>query len=197
MPVMSVVEQAFCRSAAWECAARRTVLPWALDGHELAGDVLEIGGGAGAMADGVARTRPDVRLTVTDLDEAMVHDARARLADHAQVTVEQADTTALPFADGSFDAVTSYLMLHHVIDWQDALTEVARVLRPGGVFLGYDLADTRLTRLIHTADGSPHRMIAPEELRDGLAMAGLADVGVRASCAAHLVRFHARKPTPK
>jgi hypothetical protein len=34
MPVMSSIESAFCRSAAWELFARRTVLPLALDGHQ-------------------------------------------------------------------------------------------------------------------------------------------------------------------
>lgn len=78
MPVMSSIESAFCRSAAWELFARRTVLPVALDGHQLTGDVLEIGGGVGAMADGVARRFPTARLTVTDIDDAdMVVAARA------------------------------------------------------------------------------------------------------------------------
>lgn len=79
MPVMSGVESAFCRSAPWRSFARGRVLPWALDGLRLCGDVLEIGGGSGAMADGVARTFPAVRLTVTDVDEAMVAGARACL----------------------------------------------------------------------------------------------------------------------
>lgn len=79
MPVMSAIEGAFCRSGPWRSFARRSVLPWALDGHRLAGDVLEIGGGSGAMAAGVARDYPDVRLTVTDVDEAMVASARERL----------------------------------------------------------------------------------------------------------------------
>jgi ubiquinone/menaquinone biosynthesis C-methylase UbiE len=53
-------------------------------------------------------------------------------------------------------------MLHHVIDWPAALDEVARVLRPGGVFVGYDLTNTMLARLIHQADRSPYRLLAVE-----------------------------------
>jgi len=104
---MSVIEGAFCRSAAWGSFARRRVLPWALDGHLLSGDVLEIGGGSGAMAAGVARSFPDVRLTVTDVDTAMVDSARSRLSSYTNVSVEVADVTALPFAGACFDAVTS------------------------------------------------------------------------------------------
>lgn len=193
MPVMSAVESAFCRSAPWRSFARRRVLPWTLDGLRLSGDVLEIGGGSGAMADGVARMFPDVRLTVTDVDDSMVAGASIRLAKHQNVVAERADVTALPYAAGSFDVVTSYLMLHHVINWLDALSEEARVLRPGGMFVGYDLTDTRAARFIHRVDGSPHLIIAPEELRDGLAVARFTDIAVTAAASAHLMRFRGTK----
>lgn len=196
MPVMSAIEGAFCRSRPWRAFARRSVLPWALGGHALTGDVLEIGGGSGAMAAGVARTFPEVKLTVIDVDEAMVCAAQARLARCPNVeVVARADVTGLPFEPGRFDTVTSYLMLHHVIDWVDALAEVARVLRPGGTFIGYDLTDTRLARAIHRADGSPHRIIAPDELADGLAVAGFTDISISTSWRHHLMRFHAHGPS--
>lgn len=194
MPVMSAIESAFCRSAPWRGFARRAVLPWVLGGFELAGDVLEIGGGSGAMAEGVVRAFPQVRLTVTDVDDGMVSAARERLAGRDNVCVEQADVTALPFQDSCFDAVTSYLMLHHVIAWREALSEATRVLRPGGVFIGYDLTDTRLARAVHRVDGSPHRMVASQEMRNGLLSAGLAKISVEPSAMKHLMRFRAEKP---
>jgi hypothetical protein len=63
MPVMSLVEQTFCRSAPWRAFARRAVLPWALSGTPLAGDVLELGAGSGAMAEGMLRSHPRISLT--------------------------------------------------------------------------------------------------------------------------------------
>lgn len=193
MPVMSTIESAFCRSAMWASFARRVVLPWALEGTQLSGDVLEIGAGSGAMADGMVRAFPEARVTVTDTDEAMVSTARARLAGRRNVVVEQADVTALPFEDSMFDVVTSYLMLHHVIDWQAALTEAARVLRPGGALLGYDLAATPVARLIHRADRSPHRIVSATELRGGLTDAGLTGITVHPSVGGLLMRFRAVK----
>jgi 2-polyprenyl-3-methyl-5-hydroxy-6-metoxy-1,4-benzoquinol methylase len=99
MPVMSLVEKSFCRSAPWRAFARGRVLPWSLAGASLSGEVLEPGAGSGAY--------PDIRLTVTDVDQAMVETASHRLSCLAGVTVKQADVTALPFDDGSFDTVTS------------------------------------------------------------------------------------------
>lgn len=194
MPVMSAIEGAFCRSGPWRSFARRRVLPWALGGLDLHGDVLEIGGGSGAMAEGVAHTFPAARLTVTDIDDAMVDVASHRLRGCDNVRVESADVTALPYDADAFDIVTSYLMLHHVIDWIDALGEAARVLRPGGILVGYDLTDTALARLTHRLDGSPHRIIAPEELTDGLKIAGFHEISVSVSVRRHLMRFRATKP---
>lgn len=82
--------------------------------------------------------------------------ARNRLGTRTNVVaVEEADVTKLPFDDASFDAVTSYLMLHHVIDWEDALAEAHRVLKPGGLLAGYDLLDGPINRTIHRLDRSP------------------------------------------
>lgn len=194
MPVMSMIEGIFCRSTPWRAFAKRVVLPWALDGRALSGEVLEIGGGSGAMAAGLALAFPEARITVTDIDATMVEKARVRLVRFAGVTFEVADVTSLPFAGGRFDEVVSFLMLHHVIEWREALAEAFRVLEPGGALLGYDLTDTMLAGWVHKIDGSPHRIIAPGQLAEGLSTAGFAEIQVRPAVRAHLMRFHARKP---
>jgi len=166
MPEMSTIERGFCRSAAWRWFAREAVLPWALQREELHGDVLEIGGGSGAMAAELLRKFPDVRLSVTDYDEAMIETARGRLHQFGEtVTVRQADATQLPFDNASFDTVVSFIMLHHVIDWEAAIADAIRVLRPGGRLIGYDLLANRPMELLHRAEGSRHRMMRMDELR--------------------------------
>src|SRR5918994_644241 len=158
MPEMTPFEQGFCRSVPWRWFARQVVLPWALQGEELSGDILEIGSGSGAMAAELLRRFPDVRLTATDYDDSMVDVARDRLREFGErVDVKQADATQLPFPDESFDAVLSFIMLHHVIDWEKALAEAVRVLRPGGQLLGFDLLDSPVMHLFHRAERSPHR----------------------------------------
>ncbi len=60
-------------------------------------------------------------------------------------------------------------MLHHVIEWETALDEAFRVLRPDGILLGYDLHDTRTVEWIHRLDRSPHRLIKTDEVHPALA----------------------------
>jgi ubiquinone/menaquinone biosynthesis C-methylase UbiE len=164
---MSRFEQGFCRSAPWRWFAGNVALPWALQGAQLTGNVLEIGSGSGAMAAELVRLFPAVRLTATDYDASMVEAARDRLREFAdRVDVQRADATQLPFPDASFDAVVSFIMLHHVIDWEKALDEAVRVLRPNGRLLGFDLLAGRTVQLLHRAESSTERMMRWEELRE-------------------------------
>ncbi|WP_341358467.1 class I SAM-dependent methyltransferase [Georgenia sp. M64] len=110
-----------------------------MKGKTSGGDVLELGAGSGDMAAALLQRSPGVRLTLTDIDERMVATARNRFSKSPRSRVEQADSTALPFEDSSFDFVLSFLMLHHVVRWQAAVAEAARVLKPGGMLIGYDL----------------------------------------------------------
>ena len=194
MPVMSRLEQAFCRSAAWRGLSRRVAFPWAFRAGELTGDVLEIGAGSGAMAVELLDRYPAIRLVATDVDPAMRAATQRRLATHGdRVRVCAADATALPFAAASFDAVVSLLMLHHVIDWERAIDEAIRVLREGGVLVGYDLVDTRAARVVHRLDRSPHRLARPDQLRTRLADLPVEDPSVTPGLGGLVVRFWARR----
>ena len=194
MPVMSKVEQVWCRSLPWRAFTRRVVFPWAIGRDELRGDVLELGSGSGAMAVELLERYPTIRLTATDVDPAMRAAAAARLAPYgARADVREADATALPFADATFDAVVSFIMLHHVIDWEKAVAEIARVLRPGGVFTGYDLVASGPTRLLHRVDRSHSRPATAAGLRAELAAQPFTDVAVSGGLAGLVVRFAARR----
>ena len=190
MPIMSPIEGTFCRTHLWNVVAAKRMLPWALGDDPLVGSVLEIGGGAGAMAEATLADH-DVEMTITDLDPRMVAAARERLGSRA--TAEVADVTALPYAAGTYDTVASYLMLHHVLRWQAALPEAARVLKPGGRLRGYDLADTAAARWFHRVDRSPFLMVGPDDLRDHLESVGFQDVRIEQAAAGHLMRFSAQR----
>lgn len=125
-----------------------------------------------------------------DLDPRMTQAAAARLLEFPEAAAETGDATAMPFPDDSFDSVVSCLMLHHLIDWERAIAEVARVLRPGGIFVGYDLVRTPLASVFHRLDGSPHRLIAPTEFQAECARQGLT-VSLRSRLLGHVMRFSA------
>ncbi|MBN9118280.1 MAG: methyltransferase domain-containing protein [Planctomycetes bacterium] len=92
---------------------------------------LDYGCGHGMAA--VAMARAGATVTAFDLSPGYVNEARARAAANG-VSVEcvTADGEALPFADGTFDAVWGNAILHH-LDLTKAGRELKRVLKPGGV----------------------------------------------------------------
>lgn len=99
---------------------------------ELGGDCLDLGCGTGHLAAAILRRAPDAQVTGVDFSPAYVAHAQGR-ADIAAAEFQVGDACALPFADGSFDRVLSLLMLHFVPRAPDAVAEMRRVTRPGGI----------------------------------------------------------------
>ncbi|HAV23852.1 MAG: hypothetical protein A2X67_10190 [Ignavibacteria bacterium GWA2_55_11] len=93
--------------------------------------LLEIGCGLGT--DLVQFARGGAIVTGVDLTPASAELVRRRLALYGlSGTAQVADAERLPFADGSFDVVYSFGVLHHTPNTAKAVDEVYRVLRPGG-----------------------------------------------------------------
>ncbi len=88
-------------------------------------DLLEVGCGTGLLLEHFARFAKHARGI--DLSEGMLERARKRGLD-----VVQGSATALPFDDASFDVACSFKVLAHIPDIELALSEMARVVRPGG-----------------------------------------------------------------
>jgi ubiquinone/menaquinone biosynthesis C-methylase UbiE len=106
------------------------------------GEAVDLGCGPGYLAVEMAREAPELHVTGVDLSDEMLAEAEdyARRHDMDQaVSFRKGDVQQIPFADGSVDLVVSTLSLHHWGDPVAVLNEVARVLRPGGSFLIFDL----------------------------------------------------------
>ncbi|OBI17265.1 methyltransferase type 11 [Mycobacterium sp. E2327] len=190
MPAMSAFERAFCCGAVGRSGS--PLIARELHARRLGRDVLEIGSGAGSVARQALSKNPELAWVAMDIDPHMTRAAAARLRGFPNASTRTADATAMPFPDESFDSVVSCLMLHHIIDWERAVAEVARVLRPGGAFVGYDLVRTPLAALFHRLDGSPHRLIVPCDFRVECEKNGLA-VALRSGLLGHVMRFSASK----
>jgi ubiquinone/menaquinone biosynthesis C-methylase UbiE len=87
--------------------------------------VLEVGCGSGYYSEVLATLLPaGVQYTGIDYSDAMI--ARAR-AHYPSTAFEVADATRLPYADGAFDIVFNGVSLMHIVDYQGAIREAARV----------------------------------------------------------------------
>jgi ubiquinone/menaquinone biosynthesis C-methylase UbiE len=189
---MSRSERAICCGAVWRSSS--AAIARELRAQRLGRDVLEIGAGGGSVAKQMLSRDLELAWTAIDIDSHMTQAAAMRLREFPNASAKTADATALPFPDDSFDTVVSCLMLHHIIDWERAVAEVARVLRPGGTFLGYDLVRTPLASVFHRLDGSPHRLIVPGDFQAECARNGLT-ISLQSRLLGHVMRFVALKDT--
>lgn len=110
-----------------------------LTGLRPGGTVLDVAGGTGDLALGLAQQVGRSGLVVlTDINAAMLDAGRDRLIDGGavgNVLCAQADAEQLPFADESFDCVTIGFGLRNVTDKPRALAAMRRVLKCGGQLL--------------------------------------------------------------
>ena len=96
--------------------------------------LLEIG--CGLATDLLQFARGGAIVTGVDLTEQSIALATERFRQQGiPLTARVADAERLPFADGSFDVVYSFGVLHHTPDTRKALHEAERVLKPGGQLL--------------------------------------------------------------
>lgn len=107
------------------------------------GTVLDLACGTCDLALEVLRQRPKARVVGADLSRVMLGLARRKVAQRlggrgapvngaGPISLVNAPAEALPFADGSFDAVTIAFGIRNVPDFRAGLREMLRVLRPGG-----------------------------------------------------------------
>jgi ubiquinone/menaquinone biosynthesis C-methylase UbiE len=124
--------------------------------------VLEIGCGTGNMALRAQRMHPDAELMGIDPDPLALARARRKAERRGlPVRFDQGKAGELPYPDESMDRVLSAFMFHHLDDDEKrrALTEIRRVLRPGGQLHLVDVAG-------HHRGAFGHRMQRSEHLRD-------------------------------
>jgi demethylmenaquinone methyltransferase/2-methoxy-6-polyprenyl-1,4-benzoquinol methylase len=97
--------------------------------------VLDVATGTGAVALELIR-RKGCRVVGLDQSPEMLAEARRRVP--PDVELVEADADHLPFSDGSFDALTFTYLLRYVDDPRVTLSELARVVRPGGTIAGLE-----------------------------------------------------------
>jgi len=187
---MNLLHRRLCRSRRWKATVEKYALPWTLEDVRLGDNVLEVGPGPGVTTD-LLRARV-AHLTCVEIDRAMADSLSQRTAGQ-NVTVKCEDATAMSLPAAAFDSVVSFTMLHHVRSaaLQDRLlSEVARVLRPGGVFVGSDSVYSHFLRVLHVFDTMV--LVDPQTFPARLEAAGF--INVRVDTNPYAFRFRASKP---
>jgi len=100
------------------------------------GRILDVASGTGDLALEMQRCCPEADLLATDFCPEMLDHAKRRGVKSTAV----ADAMALSFEDASFDLVTVAFGLRNMANWEGALREMKRVLRPGGHLLVLDFS---------------------------------------------------------
>jgi ubiquinone/menaquinone biosynthesis C-methylase UbiE len=166
--------------------------------------ILDVGTGTAQIPIEIARQDARTKITGIDLSAEMlklaeVNIRKAGLAE--RLNVKLVDAKKLPFGNGSFAAVISNSIIHHIPEPQGTFTEIARVCKPDGRLFVRDLMRPRdhaeLRRLVdlYAADANDHqRQLFADSLHAALTLdevqslvksLGFADDSVRASSDRH------------
>lgn len=119
------------------------------------GKVLDVATGTGDVALEIARQTPDsVSIVGIDFSEGMVDLGRQKVAASpysGRITLEIAPCEAIPFPDNTFDSVTIAFGIRNVVDRRQGLSEMLRVLKPGGraVILEFSTPRSRIFKRIY------------------------------------------------
>ncbi len=155
---------------------------------------LDIGCGTGVLSRIIAERCAPKRVIGIDPSDGYLSHARAQVSDD-KVEFQRVRAEALPFADGAFDAAVSGLVLNFLSDTGQALSEMARVVRPGGIVAGYvwdfagemqimrrfwDAAVALDPAAVEIHDGLRFPLCKPRPLADLFTAAGLRGVETRA-----------------
>ena len=106
--------------------------------------VVDYGAGTGVYTVALAEALPDGRVIAVEALPQLVQRLREKITPELEKRVSVCETgdNVVPLDSGEADRVVMVDVLHHLHDQPEALREVARVLRPGGLFVVVDWGDT-------------------------------------------------------
>lgn len=141
-------------------------------------NVLDIGCGTGKLLNRLASHFPELRGTGLDFSPGMLAQARQSRNHRPRLIFIQGNAESLPFAESQFDAVFNTISFLHYQQPEKFLSEVQRVLRPGGHFYLVDSSFKYQKEPIHISFSPKGLKLYSPELREKMgAKAGLTCLG--------------------
>ena len=161
---MTTFEKFFVNSA----ARSRRVAEYAermlrLVGFAAGQNYLDFGCGNGAAAVHLA-SKLGLKVKGIDVDPEQIEAARERSEQTANVRFLTADGSKLPFDDNEFDFVATHMVTHHIPDWQNALHQMLRVLKPNGYLIYKDFAVPKWVASLGKKISKSLGYLTPEDL---------------------------------
>lgn len=101
--------------------------------------ILEIGCGNGIGTRLIHEYFKPSEFVATEYDESLVEITKEKVKD-LNVLIEQADATKFRFANNEFDAVVGLSVIHHIPNWEEALDELHRIIKPNGLLIIKELS---------------------------------------------------------
>jgi len=127
--------------------------------------ILDIGAGKGEKAARILQAFPGTEVFAVDPNERRISEAKR---EHPNVRSTVAGAEKLPFDDAFFDKAYSTMALHHFSDLDKALSEISRVVRPGGSYVILEVEPGsplgRLFRFLGRLVGEKMQIMAEEQL---------------------------------
>jgi ubiquinone/menaquinone biosynthesis C-methylase UbiE len=138
--------------------------------------VLEIGCGNGNGTRLIKKYFAPEKIFAIDLDERMINIAKKRNANN-NIAFSVMDAARLEFPDNKFDAIFDFGIIHHIPNWRICISELHRVLKPGGELLLEELSIDSFTKDIGNLwrkilDHPYNEMFTSEEFVEYLSMTG-------------------------
>ena len=145
--------------------------------------VLEVGCGSGIMTREIMAALKPAHVSAFDYSDEQVELARQHLSGASTpLDLREADAAMMPYADASFDCVFVNGILHHIPRWRDAVREVERVLKPGGVLCSSEFTGSKLqTPLFRIFPHPPEARFERRELVDTFRANGFQFIDVKST----------------
>lgn len=105
--------------------------------------LLDLAAGTGDFTIALARALPTARIVAADLSQNMLREADRKFVERglSQVSTVQCNALHMPFREGRFDAITCAFGVRNFSDLRQGLSEMYRILRPGGVAVILELCE--------------------------------------------------------